>query len=149
MSDMEVREIVEPTITKVDAKASNDELDKLVQELAETGSKSRKPRKGEIVFEGPSAAEQAKAQASEKASPLVDAAGRSRWVARRLCWCDPSAKDECRFHSPSEPGWDTCPSQNSYSKPRKLWSTNPEFGKARDVDEALAETSEKSEEESS
>lgn len=145
MSDMIVREI--PGSNEVpELELAVRELEQTFQKDKVTQAKAKKPRKGEIVFEGPSAQE-IKATENEKASPLTDVAGRDRWIVTRECWCNHDAKDECRFHHMSEKGWATCPNKPPEShlnadnarQPRKLWATNPEFGKARDLEEVLAE----------
>jgi hypothetical protein len=111
---------------------------------ASARSKAKPPRNSrEIFFEGPSEADK-KAADNEKASPLVDAAGRPRYVRTRECWCSYSAPDECRFHSPKEKGWAVCPSKpytaGKQTPPRYLWGINPDFGKPRDLNEVLAES---------
>ena len=64
---------------------------------------------------------------------LEDKQGRELWVRTRLCYCDKDAPTDCRFHSISEKGWETCPNtehaQKSRLKGRWLWAHNPEFGK--------------------
>lgn len=96
--------------------------------------KTDKPRKERgIVFEQPTEAELTKSYGSERATPLVDAQGRPRWINTRECWCSHTADDECRFHSRSEAGWEECPSKPKFeveeAKPRMLYATNPDFGK--------------------
>lgn len=141
MSDMEVREIKSPAALLCVPKVIADPVAELLESYAKP-AKAKKPRSGEIIFEGPSEKE-TKAAELEKATPLVDVAGRSRWIMTRECYCDYNSKSECRFHSVHEKGWEKCPNTPNTTAPykpaRKLWATNPEFGKPRDVYAVLAE----------
>lgn len=69
----------------------------------------------------------------EPSLPVVDRHGRPKWIISRYCWCSSTAETDCRFHSPSEPGWATCPSKPhpdaSLAGARSLWMVNPEFEK--------------------
>lgn len=97
----------------------------------------KKIRERGIVFEQPTTAEQAKSYKDDPTRPLVDRFGRPRWISDRLCWCSTAdGAEECRFHNPSEPGWEECPSrpiniaQDNYKVvPRRLWHSNPDFDK--------------------
>lgn len=97
----------------------------------------KKIRERGIVFEQPTAAEQAKSYKDDPARPLVDRFGRPRWISDRLCWCSTAdGAEECRFHNHAEPGWEECPNRplnialNDYKvKPRRLWYSNPDFEK--------------------
>ena len=64
---------------------------------------------------------------------LEDKQGREMWVRTRLCYCEHDAITDCRFHPPTERGWDTCPNtehaKKSKQKGRWLWAHNPNFGK--------------------
>lgn len=68
--------------------------------------------------------------------PTIDRHGNPRHIPTRQCYCPEDAATDCRFHSPSEPGWQTCP----YSPGRKvggklvptqLFGLNPDFGHAK------------------
>lgn len=48
-----------------------------------------------------------------------------KWVRTKQCWCPPTAGTDCRYHSPSEPGWQTCPYKDiaPANTGRWLWSS--------------------------
>lgn len=67
----------------------------------------------------------------EKASSLPENAPVSseekpsgRWVRTRFCCCPLTAETDCRYHSPSEPGWETCPweKRSGRGPGRWLWA---------------------------
>lgn len=113
--------------------------DVLIAQLEEIRMDKAKRPKAErgVVFQQPTAAEQAKSYKDDPSRPLVDRFGRQRWISERMCWCSsaPDA-DECRFHNKEEPGWEECPNKphtvslDDYKiKPRHLWHSNPDFDK--------------------
>ena len=68
--------------------------------------------------------------------PTIDRYGNHRHTPTRQCYCPDEAETDCRFHSPTEPGWQTCP----YSPGRKvggkltpvqLFGLNADFGHAK------------------
>lgn len=48
-----------------------------------------------------------------------------KWVRTRFCCCPPTAQTDCRYHSPQEAGWATCPWEQraGRSEGRWLWSS--------------------------
>ena len=49
-----------------------------------------------------------------------------------MCFCEPEAETDCRFHGQDEPGWEKCPNTEAAELGQKLgrwlWARNPNFG---------------------
>lgn len=44
-----------------------------------------------------------------------------KWARTRLCCCPDTAGTDCRYHSPSEPGWETCPWEKRAGRGQSRW----------------------------
>lgn len=65
-------------------------------------------------------------------APIEDRYGQGLWVQTRLCYCPNDAETDCRFHSPSEPGWEKCPHPETEEyRGRWLFAKNPNYGKTQ------------------
>jgi len=74
-----------------------------------------------------------------------DSSGRDYRVRTRLCYCLPTDHTDCRFHKPTEKGWEQCPrlpeaKRNSNMKGTWLWGLNPLFGKPPEKIEKIEES---------
>lgn len=69
----------------------------------------------EISTPPTSTKEAAEPKAIKAAKPVTG------WVRTRFCNCPPTAGTDCRFHSPSEPGWETCPWEKKSGKADGRW----------------------------
>lgn len=136
MSDMPVREIKPVTVETYKARTQDLVITKALA-LEIQKSKVSTDDCG-VVFEPP----KTDASSKEKATPTSDSAGRSKWIITGQCWCADNASTDCRYHSRTERGWETCPSKElsglfggrkKSQGPRNLWATNPDFGRPRAV----------------
>ena len=136
MSDMPVREIKPITVETYKAKKQEQAITEAL--AAEIRKSSYDTNDCGVTFEPPKPGIAIK----EKATPTSDSAGRSRWVITGQCWCPDNAPTDCRYHSRTEKGWETCPSKNlsglfggrkKVQEARNLWATNPDFGRPRTV----------------
>lgn len=135
MQVVAIKDVAEVSIPKAQAVAKALETQIFTEINKETfknrPSKSTKKGKGserEIVFEGPSEKEVNK-YSGEQSRNLVDSQGRHRWIVTRECWCSHNDPNECKIR----PDTNECPSAPKYKVtdrfPRRLWATNPDYGK--------------------